>query len=214
MLKRADARILLVDDDVAKRYTIARTLVRAGFVVEEADSGSEALRLVASLPDLVILDVKLPDIDGFEVCRRIKSDPASAAIPVLHISTTFVDIEDKVHGLDSGADGYLTNVAEPMELVATVRALLRARRARTPRISRQPNGKPRLTPSAMVSSCSTGREKSFRPTARLNASSGSRGPKSSAEARPISGMSRRSRGIAFRGDARLGRSRGERPLIW
>ena len=122
MPKGADSRILLVDDDVAKRYTIAKTLIRAGFGVEEASSGSEALRLVASLPDLVILDVKLPDIDGFEVCRRIKSDPATAAIPVLHISTTFVDIEDKVHGLDSGADGYLTNVAEPMELIATVRA--------------------------------------------------------------------------------------------
>ena len=121
--------ILLVDDDPVKRYTIAKTLIRAGFEVSEAESGSEALRLVASLPDLVILDVKLPDIDGFEVCRRIKSDPATSAIPVLHISTTFVDIEDKVHGLDSGADGYLTNVAEPMELIATVRALLRARRA-------------------------------------------------------------------------------------
>ena len=121
--------ILLVDDDDAKRYTIAKTLVRAGFEVQEAATGSEALRLVASLPDLVILDVKLPDIDGFEVCRRIKSDPATCAIPVLHISTTFVDIEDKVHGLDSGADGYLTNVAEPLELIATVRALLRARRA-------------------------------------------------------------------------------------
>ncbi len=97
--------------------------------MQEAASGREALRLVASLPDLVILDVKLPDMDGFEVCRRIKSEPATAAIPVLHISTTFVDMEDKVHGLDSGADGYLTNVAEPMELVATVRALLRARQA-------------------------------------------------------------------------------------
>ena len=90
MPERTDARILLVDDDLAKRYTIAKTLTLAGFEVYEAGSGAEALRLVASLPDLVILDVKLPDIDGFEVCRRIKSDPATAAIPVLHISTTFV----------------------------------------------------------------------------------------------------------------------------
>ena len=129
MSNRNDARILLVDDDLVKRYTIAKTLIRAGFEIQEAGSGGEALRLVASLPDLVILDVKLPDIDGFEVCRRIKSTPATSAIPVLHISTTFIDMEDKVHGLDSGADGYLTNVAEPMELIATVRALLRARRA-------------------------------------------------------------------------------------
>ena len=129
MPERADNLILLVDDDLAKRYTIAKTLIRAGFDIQEAGSGAEALRLVASLPDLVILDVKLPDIDGFEVCRRIKSNPATSSIPVLHISTTFVHIEDKVHGLDSGADGYLTNVAEPMELIATVRALLRARRA-------------------------------------------------------------------------------------
>jgi PAS domain S-box-containing protein len=129
MSDRNDARILLVDDDLVKRYTIAKTLIRAGFEIQEAGSGSEALRLVAALPDLVILDVKLPDIDGFEVCRRIKSTPATSAIPVLHISTTFVHMEDKVHGLDSGADGYLTSVAEPMELIATVRALLRARRA-------------------------------------------------------------------------------------
>jgi PAS domain S-box-containing protein len=129
MSDRNHARILLVDDDLVKRYTIAKTLIRAGFEIQEAGSGFEALRLVASLPDLVILDVKLPDIDGFEVCRRIKSTPATSAIPVLHISTTFIHMEDKVHGLDSGADGYLTNVAEPMELIATVRALLRARRA-------------------------------------------------------------------------------------
>ena len=129
MVQKPETLILLVDDDPVKRYTISKTLLRADFQVQEAASGREALRLVASLPDLVILDVKLPDMDGFEVCRRIKSEPATAAIPVLHISTTFVDMEDKVHGLDSGADGYLTNVAEPMELVATVRALLRARQA-------------------------------------------------------------------------------------
>jgi PAS domain S-box-containing protein len=126
---KPDNSILLVDDDEAKRYTIAKTLVRAGFQLVEAGTGGEALRLVASLPSLVILDVKLPDISGFEVCRRIKSNPATSAIPVLHISTSFVHLEDKLHGLDGGADGYLTNVAEPLELIATVRALLRARRA-------------------------------------------------------------------------------------
>jgi PAS domain S-box-containing protein len=121
--------ILLVDDDEGKRYTLAKTLIRAGFLVREAATGGEALELLSARPDLVILDVKLPDISGFEVCRRIKSDPATSVIPVLHISTTFVHLEDKIQGLDSGADGYLTNVAEPMELIATVRALLRARRA-------------------------------------------------------------------------------------
>ena len=111
-----DGFILVVDDDAAKRYTLAKTLTRAGFAIQEAATGNEALRLVASGPDLVILDVKLPDIDGFEVCRRIKSDPATCAIPVLHVSTTFVHLEDKLQGLDSGADGYLTNVAEPLEI--------------------------------------------------------------------------------------------------
>jgi PAS domain S-box-containing protein len=129
MGKKSDGSILLVDDDEAKRYTIAKTLVRAGFEILEAATGSEALQMIASLPALVILDVKLPDISGFEVCRRIKSDPTTCAIPVLHISTSFVDLEDKLHGLDGGADGYLTSVAEPLELIATVRALLRARRA-------------------------------------------------------------------------------------
>jgi PAS domain S-box-containing protein len=129
MRKKPDTSILVVDDDETKRYTIAKTLVRAGFEITEAANGAEALSLVASLPSLVILDVKLPDMSGFEVCRRIKSDPLTCAIPVLHISTTFVNLDDKLHGLDGGADGYLTNVAEPLELLATVRALLRARRA-------------------------------------------------------------------------------------
>lgn len=124
-----ETKILLVDDDDPKRYSIARTLRRAGYLVQEAASGVEALRMVLAHPDLIVLDVKLPDIDGFEVCRRIKADPALKAIPVLHVSGTFMDIEHKVHGLDSGADGYLTSVAEPLELLATVRALLRARRA-------------------------------------------------------------------------------------
>ncbi|MDR3633045.1 MAG: response regulator [Isosphaeraceae bacterium] len=123
------ATIVLVDDDEAKRYSVAKILKKAKFHVVEAATGAEALRLAAKNPDLVILDVKLPDITGFEVCRRLKSDPATARIPVLHLSTTFVDIEDKVQGLEGGADAYLTDVLEPLELIATVRALLRARHA-------------------------------------------------------------------------------------
>jgi CheY-like chemotaxis protein len=67
--------ILLVDDDAGKRYTLAKTLLRAGFEVREVATGAEALEMLSARPDLVILDVKLPDISGFEVCRRIKSDP-------------------------------------------------------------------------------------------------------------------------------------------
>jgi PAS domain S-box-containing protein len=129
MTNRTEVSILLVDDDEGKRYAIAKILGRAGYSIQEAATGSEALRMAALRPDMVILDVRLPDIDGFEVCRRLKSDPATRTIPVLHVSSTFVDIEDKVHGLECGADGYLTSVAEPLELIATVRALLRARRA-------------------------------------------------------------------------------------
>jgi PAS domain S-box-containing protein len=121
--------VLIVDDDEAKRYAIAKIIERAGFIPREVGTGMEALRLVHTMPDLVILDVKLPDVSGFEVCRRIKSDPATANIPVLHVSTTFVDIEDKVQGLEGGADGYLTDVLEPLELIATIRALLRTRKA-------------------------------------------------------------------------------------
>jgi PAS domain S-box-containing protein len=129
MAGRSPESILIIDDDEAKRHAIAKILRKAGYSIREGGTGSEALRLAAEKPSLVILDVKLPDMSGFEVCKRIKEDPATAAIPVLHISTTFVDIEDRIHGLEGGADGYLTDVLEPLELVATVKALLRARQA-------------------------------------------------------------------------------------
>jgi PAS domain S-box-containing protein len=121
--------ILIIDDDDAKRHAISKILRKAGYSITQGSTGAEALRLAAEKPALIILDVKLPDVSGFEVCRQLKEDPATANIPVLHISTTFVDIEDRIHGLEGGADGYLTDVQEPLELVATVKSLLRARRA-------------------------------------------------------------------------------------
>jgi signal transduction histidine kinase len=126
----ADALILSVDDNDASRYAIARTLRQAGFRVIEAGTGMEALRRArADAPDLILLDVKLPDIDGFEVSRRLKADVETASIPVLQITATYSSTEHWAQALNAGADGYLTHPAEPIVLVATIRALLRAREA-------------------------------------------------------------------------------------
>src|SRR5215207_8922643 len=125
----SQAAILHIEDDPANRYATGRILQREGFRVREAATGAEGLRLLREEPDLVILDVKLPDLSGFEVCRRIKADPRTRSIPVLHLSAVLVATQHKVEGLESGADGYLVHPVEPLELVATVRALLRVREA-------------------------------------------------------------------------------------
>jgi len=124
-------RILTVDDNEALRYSIVRSLREAGYQVTEARTGREALALAANLPDLITLDVNLPDMNGFQVCRQLKSDSATAHIPILHVSATFVDTESKVRGLDGGADAYLAEPIDRAELVATVGALLRLKNAET-----------------------------------------------------------------------------------
>lgn len=123
------SRVLVVDDNPAKRYAIARLLRAAGFIVSEAGSGGEALERAAEGPDAVVLDVNLPDIDGYEVCRILREREGTARTPIIHLSATFTESGDKVHGLESGADGYLTHPVEPPVLVATVKAFIRARRA-------------------------------------------------------------------------------------
>lgn len=123
-------KILNVDDTEAQRYAITRVLQRAGFQVKEAASGQECLELAIQYhPDLIILDVQLPDISGFEVCRRLKTDPNTTSVAVLHLSASFANSEDNAYGLEGGADGYLTQPVEPAELVAHVKALLRMRQA-------------------------------------------------------------------------------------
>lgn len=122
-------RILAVDDMEAKRYAWERILTRAGFDVFTASTGNEALRRSKENPDLIILDVRLPDIGGMEVCRKIKGEPSTASIPVLHISASLITSEDRTQALEGGADGYLTEPVDPEELVASVRALLRMRSA-------------------------------------------------------------------------------------
>ena len=125
---RRNVLVLNVDDYEAGRYATSRVLRQAGFDVHEAATGNDALRLAAAEhPDLVLLDVNLPDVDGFEVCRQIKTHPSTSGIPVLYLSAAYRTAEHRVQGLDLGADGYLTQPVEPRELVATVNALLRSR---------------------------------------------------------------------------------------
>lgn len=121
--------ILYVDDTEAQRYAVSRVLRGAGFVVRQASSGHQALEMSTSGPDLVVLDVNLPDINGIEVCKRIKADEFTSHIPILQVSATLVDSRHRVAGLEGGADAYLVQPIDPDELVATIRSLLRIRRA-------------------------------------------------------------------------------------
>jgi PAS domain S-box-containing protein len=121
--------LLYVDDDEVILRAYSWVFERAGFTVRTATTGADALRLAATRPDLIVLDIRLPDVDGYEVCRRLKADPATASIPVLHLSAAFVTSEDRAHGLEGGADGYLVKPIDPRELLATVRALLRVKEA-------------------------------------------------------------------------------------
>ncbi|MDP6546495.1 MAG: PAS domain S-box protein [Phycisphaerae bacterium] len=121
--------ILNVDDEEASLYVTSKILRQAGFEVVEARTGAEALELAGQLPDAVVLDVNLPDIDGFEVCRRLREAPQTVRIPILHLSATYKDAGAKVKALGLGADGYLTQPVEPPVLIAYIRALIRTRKA-------------------------------------------------------------------------------------
>src|SRR5215468_8344825 len=122
--------ILNVDDYAPARYARTHLLRGWGFDVTEAGTGAEALRLATlENPALVILDIQLPDMDGFEVCRRLKQHHDGPTLPILHVSATFTSGAHQALGLDGGADGYLVEPVEPAVLRATIDALLRVRRA-------------------------------------------------------------------------------------
>jgi len=118
--------ILIVDDtlDLLELYSL--WLMQAGYKVLQASTGRECLRLAAQeSPDLILLDVMLPDIDGIEVCRIIKSSEQTASIPVINVSGRKTSADNEAEGLEAGADGYLTKPFETRTLLAHVRALLR-----------------------------------------------------------------------------------------
>jgi signal transduction histidine kinase len=122
--------ILNVDDNEALRYAKTRVLKAAGFTVFEAGTGQEGLELMRRVhPHLALLDVKLPDMNGIDLARIIKSDPIFGHTLVLQTSATFVDGDDRVRALEGGADSYLVEPVEPAELIANINALLRLRRA-------------------------------------------------------------------------------------
>lgn len=129
--------VLVVDDVAASRYAMGAVLQRARHRVVPVASGGEALieldvRLRdGTLPDVALVDVGLPDMSGFELCRRVRAQPPMAALPVVHFSAAATAPGDRCRGLDSGGDAYLTVPAEPLEIQAVVRAAVRGARRTT-----------------------------------------------------------------------------------
>jgi two-component system, OmpR family, alkaline phosphatase synthesis response regulator PhoP len=125
------ARVLVVEDDRDIAELLTLYLEKAGHVVEHLDAGDRVMaRLEAGGVDLVILDVMLPGLDGFAVCRLMRDDPATAAIPVIML-TARGEEADRIGGLELGADDYVTKPFSPKELVARVAARLRRTPAAT-----------------------------------------------------------------------------------
>ena len=121
--------VLVVDDTPGNRYTAGRVLRGAGMRVTEAETGAEALRFAKAQPDLIVLDIRLPDMTGYDVCQRLKADPETKFIPLMYLSASYTGNADRAYGLDAGADAYLTHPIDPPLFLATARALLRAGRA-------------------------------------------------------------------------------------
>ncbi|WP_399924565.1 SpoIIE family protein phosphatase [Streptomyces kanamyceticus] len=134
---KADTTILVVDDVPASRYALGAVLRRDGHRVILVASAAEALaeldarHRMGELPDVALVDVGLPDMSGFELCRRIKEAPQTAALPIVHFSAARVAPADRCRGLDAGGEAYLTVPAEPEEIQAVVRAVARGARHRS-----------------------------------------------------------------------------------
>jgi pilus assembly protein CpaE len=118
-------RILIVDDDPIILQITAKVLAAAGYEIFKATSGPEALKQVDDIrPDLIILDVMMPEINGYEVCRRLRAKPVTAHLPIMML-TAQESLEEKVSGFEAGADDYMTKPFQPAELQARVKVLLR-----------------------------------------------------------------------------------------
>ncbi len=124
------SNVLVVEDSQAQREMISGLLQRSGLDVTSVSDGVEAMDLIKSLveqglpPDLVVLDIVMPRMNGYEVCRSLKADPATQHLPVVMCSSKGEEF-DRYWGLRNGADAYIAKPFQPQELVGTVRQLLR-----------------------------------------------------------------------------------------
>lgn len=126
---RVKPKILVVDDEPDALELISFNLKNAGLDVVTASDGETALqRARAHLPDLILLDLMLPEVDGLEVCKILRRDPATAALPIIMVTARAAEM-DRVLGLELGADDYVTKPFSPRELVLRVKNLLRRRQA-------------------------------------------------------------------------------------
>jgi two-component system, OmpR family, alkaline phosphatase synthesis response regulator PhoP len=118
-------QVLVVEDDPDIAHLVTRYLAKAGFVTEHVASGREAMQaLTTRKPDLMVLDLMLPHVDGLEICRRVRADSSTAGLPIIML-TARAEESERIVGLELGADDYLPKPFSPGELVARVRALLR-----------------------------------------------------------------------------------------
>ena len=121
----SNARVLVVDDVAANVRVLAKILDSHGYAVDTAAGGIEALeKVAANRPDIVLLDVMMPDLSGYDVCRAIRADPATTVLPVVLV-TALDDSAERVKGIEAGADDFLTKPIRQHELLARVRSLLR-----------------------------------------------------------------------------------------
>ncbi len=122
-------KILIVDDDIDSLKLIGLMLQRQGYEISAASAGGQAIsKALAEKPDLIILDVMMPDMDGYEVCRRLRADPNTQNIPIIMFTAKTL-VDDKVTGFEAGADDYLTKPTHPAELASRVKAVLQRSQA-------------------------------------------------------------------------------------
>lgn len=123
MIDRSQHSVLVVDDNEATRYATARSLKAAGFNIVEASAGAEALEL-GEFVSAVVLDVHLPDLMGYEVCRLLRKKATTAALPIVYVSAMYVSEEDQQIGMATGGDAYLVSPVDPDALLATLDQLI------------------------------------------------------------------------------------------